>query len=142
MAARASGKEIEIMEKVLGVGGVFYRTKDRKALCSWYRDNLGLDVDESWFGAVLPAKHENDRDTAATVWGTFAEDADYFGSLENAFMVNFRVRDLHAMLAQLREKGCDVLEKTDESAFGKFGWVTDPEGRRIELWEPPLESPV
>ena len=129
------------MEKVLGVGGVFYRTKDRKALCAWYRDQLGLEVDETWLGAVLPARHESDKDTAHTVWGTFDSDSEYFGSTDNAFMINFRVGDLHAMLAQLRDNGCDVLDKVEESEFGKFGWVTDPEGRRIELWEPPDEPP-
>ena len=73
--------------------------------------------------------------------GTFETDSEYFGSKDNAFMVNFRVGDLHAMIAQLREKGCDVLDKVEESEFGKFGWVTDPEGRRIELWEPPDKPP-
>lgn len=130
------------MEKVLGVGGVFYRTKDRKALCEWYRDNLGVAVDDSWFGGVLPAKHELDRPTAMTVWSTFAEDSEYLGDASNSFMINFRVRDLDAMLAQLRTNGCDVDDKVERSEFGAFGWVTDPEGRRVELWEPPEKPPV
>jgi predicted enzyme related to lactoylglutathione lyase len=129
------------VEKVLGFGGVFHRTKDRAALARWYRDHLGLEVDESWWGAILPVRHPADRGGAHAVWGTFDEDTDYFGSRDNAYMVNFRVRDLDAMLAQLREKGADVLDRVEESEFGKFGWVTDPEGRRVELWEPPDSAP-
>lgn len=130
------------MERVLGFGGVLHRSKDREALCRWYRDHLGLAIDEAWWGAVLPTSHPDDRPGAQAVFGTFTEDSDYFGSRENAYMVNFRVRDLHAMLAQLRDHGCDVLDRTDESEFGKFGWVTDPEGRRVELWEPPETAPA
>ena len=129
------------MEKVLGFGGVFHRSGDRQALCRWYRDHLGLDVDESWWGAILPTSHPDDKGGAHAVFGTFEADTDYFGSRDNTFMVNFRVRDLHAMLAQLREQGCEVLDHVEESEFGKFGWVIDPEGRRIELWEPPEVAP-
>ncbi len=129
------------MEKVLGIGGVFYRSKDRQALCAWYRDKLGIEIDDSWMGGVLPAKHPLDRPTPSTVWSTFPEDSTYLGSLGNTFMINFRVRDLDAMLAQLRASGCDVADETDSSEYGKFGWVTDPEGRRVELWEPPETPP-
>jgi predicted enzyme related to lactoylglutathione lyase len=125
------------MQKVLGIGGVFIRSAHRERLARWYAENLGLDIDEQWYGAVLPARHDEDRAGAHSVWSAFAEDTDYFGSREKGFMVNFRVHDLHAMLDQLRSAGCDVDEKIDESEFGRFGWVTDPDGNRVELWEPP-----
>jgi len=124
------------MERVLGVGGIFIRFEDREALSRWYRDNLGLPVDEAWWGAALPLKTDRERAGAAVVWGSFADSA-YFGRDDQVFMVNFRVHDLDAMLKQLRESGCDVLDKVEANDFGRFGWVTDPEGNRVELWQPP-----
>ena len=129
-------------ERVLGPGGIFVRARDRETLARWYRDHLGLPIDESWWGTAFPLRTESDRDGAYVVWSAFPADTEYFGARENAFMVNFRVRDLHAMLAQLRAAGCDVDDRVEESDFGKFGWVTDPEGNRVELWEPPDTSPL
>jgi len=129
------------MEQVLGIGGVFIRARDREALARWYRDHLGLEINEAWWGAAMPLRRDEDRDGAYVVWSAFPADTDYFGDRDRAFMVNFRVRDLHAMLAQLRAAGCRVDEKVEESDFGKFGWVTDPEGNRVELWEPPDRVP-
>ena len=125
------------MERVLGVGGVFIRSKDREALAKWYAKHLGLEIDESWWGASLPARHPDERDTAQTVWSAFPEDTEYFGTGQQQVMVNFRVRDLERMLTQLRELGCNVVDATEPSDFGQFGWVTDPDGNRIELWQPP-----
>lgn len=130
------------MERVLGIGGVFVRAKDREALATWYRRHLGLEIDETWWGAILPLRHADDRDGAYAVWSAFPHDTDYFGARTNGFMVNFRVQDLHAMLAQLRDAGCDVADAVEESDFGKFGWVSDPEGNRVELWEPPDATPT
>ncbi|MBV9952695.1 MAG: VOC family protein [Acidimicrobiia bacterium] len=116
------------MERVLGIGGYFVRATDPAALSAWYRDCLGLDVDEhgAW-----------QQDTGVTVFATFESDTDYFGARTQQTMVNFRVRDLDAMLAQLRSKGADVVDDTqDMEGVGRFGWVTDPEGNRIELWQP------
>lgn len=129
------------MERALGVGGVFVRARDREALASWYRDKLGLPIDASWWGAALPLRSAEDRAGAYTVWSAFPPDTAYFGSPAQAVMVNFRVRDLAAMLAQLRAAGCDVAARVEESDFGKFGWVTDPEGNRVELWQPPDGPP-
>ncbi len=125
------------MQKVLGVGGVFIRARDRAALATWYRDNLGMDIDMNWFGTSLPARHDDDAPSACTVWSAFAADTDYFGRPDQQVMINYRVADLDAMLAQLRSGGCDVDDKVERSDFGAFGWVTDPEGNRIELWQPP-----
>ena len=104
------------------------RTVDPVALGAWYRDFLGLDADEN--GLWLP-------EAGPTVFATFESETDYFGSRTQQAMVNFRVGDLDAMLAQLRAKGADVAEETQEmEGIGRFGWVTDPEGNRIELWQP------
>jgi predicted enzyme related to lactoylglutathione lyase len=116
------------MERVLGIGGYFVRAADPVALGAWYRDRLGLDADEhgGWRQA-----------SGVTVFATFESDTDYFGSRAQQTMVNFRVRDLDAMLAQLHAGGADVSQETQEmEGVGRFGWVTDPEGNRIELWQP------
>jgi catechol 2,3-dioxygenase-like lactoylglutathione lyase family enzyme len=125
------------MEHALGIGGVFLRFRNRDATARWYRENLGLDVNAAWHGVKLPLRHPDDRPGACVVWAAFPEDTDYFGDRSRQCMINFRVRDLDAMLAQLRAAGCAVDEKVDRSEYGAFGWVADPEGNRIELWQPP-----
>jgi len=125
------------MERVMGIGGIFFKAVDKVALASWYRDNLGIGVEEAWGGAVFSWQENDPAGDAHTVWSPFASDTDYFAPSPKDFMVNFRVRDLNAMLDQLRANGCDVDSKTQGGEFGKFGWVMDPEGNRIELWEPP-----
>jgi predicted enzyme related to lactoylglutathione lyase len=115
------------MERVVGIGGHFMRAADPAALSAWYRDCLGLDADEhgQW-----------EQEAGPTVFATFESDTDYFGSRDHQVMLNFRVRDLDAMLAQLRAKGAAVADETQEmEGVGRFGWVTDPEGNRIELWQ-------
>jgi predicted enzyme related to lactoylglutathione lyase len=116
------------MERVLGIGGYFLRSTDPTALGAWYRDYLGLDADEHGLWR---------QESGATVFATFESGTDYFGSPTQQTMLNFRVADLAAMLAQLRAKGADVAEETQSmEGVGHFGWVTDPEGNRIELWQP------
>lgn len=116
------------MERVLGIGGHFVRAADPGALNTWYRDCLGLDVNENGEWCQEPGP---------TIFATFESSTDYFGSRTQQVMLNFRVRDLDAMLAQLRTKGAEVAsEPEDMEGVGRFGWVTDPEGNRIELWEP------
>jgi predicted enzyme related to lactoylglutathione lyase len=128
------------MNRVTGIGGVFFKSKDPKALAEWYRAHLGLTI-EPWGGAVFKwASPENPTGTGTTIWSPFAESTTYFAPSNAGFMINFRVADLHALLAQLRREGCGVDDKVQESEFGKFGWVMDPEGNRIELWEPPAGS--
>src|SRR3954464_6297474 len=116
------------MERVLGIGGHFMRAADPAALGAWYREALGLDADDQgvW--------HQRD---GPTVFATFESSTGYFGSPTQQTMLNFRVGDLDAMLAQLRGKGGNVDEDVQEmEGVGRFGWVTDPEGNRIELWQP------
>jgi predicted enzyme related to lactoylglutathione lyase len=116
------------VERVLGIGGYSIRAGEPAALSAWYHDCLGLDADENglWFQEAGP-----------TVFATFESETDYFGSRTQQTMLNFRVGDLDAMLAQLRAKGADVAEgMQDMEGVGRFGWVTDPAGHRIELWQP------
>ena len=115
------------MEKIVGIGGIFFKADDADALRRWYQEHLGVEVDPSYGGAQYDM----------TVWSIMKASTKYFEPSQKQFMVNYRVNDLHAMLAQLRAAGAKVDEKVDESEFGKFGWVMDPEGNRIELWEPP-----
>jgi len=116
------------MERVLGIGGYFLRAADPDALRAWYQEALGLELDDNWLWQ---------QTRGATVFATFDADTDYFGRRTQQTMLNFRVRDLDAMLAQLRSHGADVADETEDmEGVGRFGWVTDPEGNRIELWQP------
>lgn len=119
------------MERVLGVGGIFFKAKNPERLKAWYRDHLGFPVGEH--GEVM-FMTEGDPGPGV-VWSPFAADTKYFEPSTAPFMLNFRVKDLGAMLAQLRAAGATVDEKVQEEPYGKFGWVMDPEGNRIELWE-------
>jgi predicted enzyme related to lactoylglutathione lyase len=115
------------MERVLGIGGYFIRSSDPAALGTWYRDCLGLDADDNgvWH-----------QETGTTVFAPFEVGTDYFGSHSQQTMLNFRVGDLDAMLTQLRSMGADVAVETQVmEGVGRFGWVTDPDGNRIELWQ-------
>lgn len=128
------------MKRVTGVGGVFFKAKDPAALSEWYRVHLGLDV-ESWGGVAFRwVTPDNPAGVGTTVWSPFPADTDYFAPSTASFMLNFRVADLHALLATLRAEGCQVQDKIDESEYGKFGWVMDPEGNKLELWQPPEGS--
>jgi catechol 2,3-dioxygenase-like lactoylglutathione lyase family enzyme len=125
------------MQRVTGIGGIFFKARDRKALAEWYRAHLGLPV-EAWGGVAFRwVTDDNPAGTGTTVWCPFQDDAATFAPSTAPFMVNYRVADLHALLAALRAEGCTVDDKVDESEQGKFGWVMDPEGNRLELWEPP-----
>ena len=125
------------MKRVTGIGGIFFKAKDPKALGQWYRTHLGINVEE-WGGAAFRwVTPDNPSGTGTTIWSPFQDDTSYFAPSKASFMVNFRVQDLHALVAVLREEGCDVDAKVDESEYGKFAWVMDPEGNRVELWQAP-----
>ena len=125
------------MKRVTGIGGIFFKSKDPKALGEWYKTHLGLDVAE-WGGAAFRwANPDNPSGTGTTIWSPFKADTSYFAPSEASFMINYRVEDLHALIAVLRAEGCNVVDKVDESEYGKFGWVIDPDGNKIELWQPP-----
>ena len=123
------------MKRVTGIGGVFFRAEDPAALQAWYKTHLGIDV-QSWGGAAFPwTNSDGAPQNGSTNW--CIGDGAQFAPSEAAFMINYRVADLHALLEALRNEGCRVLDKVDESEYGKFGWVIDPEGNKVELWEPP-----
>lgn len=122
------------MKRVTGIGGIFFKSADPKALSAWYRTHLGLDVTD-WGGALFRWGGEG-SESGVTVWSPFAQDTDYMQPSAASFMINYRVEDLDALLAVLKDEGCKVVDKTERSEQGKFGWVIDPEGNKIELWEP------
>ena|SRR5437867_13153242 len=125
------------MKRVTGIGGIFFKAKDPVALRSWYKKHLGIDVQE-WGGAAFTWTDDSGKPTAGTtIWSIGGSDVDDFAPSASSFMVNYRVADLHGLLQALRNEGCKVLEKTDDSEYGKFGWVMDPEGNKVELWQPP-----
>jgi predicted enzyme related to lactoylglutathione lyase len=125
------------MKRVTGIGGIFFKSTDPTALGAWYKEHLGIDV-QAWGGAAFDWQGpDNPAGGGTTAWSLFPADTDHFAPSSAPFMINYRVDDLLALLAALRAEGVQVDEKVDESEFGKFGWVIDPEGNKVELWEPP-----
>jgi predicted enzyme related to lactoylglutathione lyase len=124
------------MRRVTGIGGIFIKSKDPEKLREWYRKHLGIES-ESWGGLAFKWADDPRQGDGATIWSVFPDNTKYFEPSEKPFMINFRVEDLGWLLTQLRAAGLEVDPKTEESEFGKFGWVMDPEGNRVELWEPP-----
>jgi predicted enzyme related to lactoylglutathione lyase len=121
------------VERVTGIGGYFMRSEDPDALMRWYTEHLGIPhfTTELWHQEAGP-----------TVFAPFGADTTYFGRMDKQTMINFRVRDLDAMLAQLRAGGADVGDEIEVDEAGRFCFVTDPEGNRIQLWEPSKETPA
>jgi predicted enzyme related to lactoylglutathione lyase len=125
------------MKRVTGIGGIFIKSADPERLREWYRRHLGLEI-EAWGGLGFRWKTDDNPDgVGTTVWNVFEASSNYFAPSSAAFMVNYRVADAHALIAALRAEGCQVIDKVDESEYGRFGWVVDPDGNKIELWEPP-----
>jgi predicted enzyme related to lactoylglutathione lyase len=122
------------MDHVTGIGGVFFKTKDKKALLDWYQEHLGIETDK--YGSKSFIWREESGEKAFSVWGPFEQESEYFDPSEQPFMVNFRVRDLDDLLSHLKSKGVEQFGKIDEYPFGRFAWILDPEGVKIELWEP------
>ncbi|HEY0997154.1 MAG TPA: VOC family protein [Gemmatimonadaceae bacterium] len=125
------------MKRVTGIGGIFFKANDPKALQAWYKRHLGIDVQE-WGGAAFSWSDDAGEPVGGmTVWSINPATSEQFAPSTAPFMVNYRVADLDALVKALREEGCNVLEKVDDSEYGKFGWVIDPEGNKVELWQPP-----
>jgi predicted enzyme related to lactoylglutathione lyase len=124
-------------ERVTGIGGVFFKAKDPKLLAAWYQQALGIDIMAGTQVAKFQWREREDSNRAGTTaWALFPSTTKYFAPSESSFMINYRVRNLEAMLAQLRALGVAVEPKVTEDANGKFAWIVDPEGNKIELWEP------
>ena len=125
------------MKRVTGIGGIFIKSADTKRLREWYQKHLGIDIAEwggtsfQWTGAHNPSGQ------GSTAWSLFEASSNYFEPSAAPFMVNYRVENVHALVAELRKEGCQVIGNVDESEFGKFGWVLDADGNKVELWEPP-----
>jgi predicted enzyme related to lactoylglutathione lyase len=122
------------MAKAVGVGGIFLKARDPKSLSAWYSEHLGIPVQ---YGASLV--FEGPESAGTTVFSHFPETTDYLGEAAQRAMVNFRVDDLDELLKQLAAAGVRIDPKRDEASFGKFAWIWDPEGNRVELWQPSAE---
>lgn len=124
------------MARVTGIGGIFFKAKgDPKALAAWYEKHLGMKLEE-WGGAILKWPEDTASDRGLTVWHVAEADTTWFSPSEASFMVNYRVDDLTALLAQLAEADITPLKGPDVEPNGKFAWIVDPDGNKIELWEP------
>lgn len=128
------------MDRVTGIGGIFFKARDPRALSDWYKRHLGIAAAAEGPVTFGWRDKEHPERVGMTIWAPFSQDTKYFAPSVAPFMINYRVRDLHALLAELRREGVAVDDKVDESEFGRFAWVMDPEGNRVELWEPPNEQ--
>jgi predicted enzyme related to lactoylglutathione lyase len=124
------------MAKVTGIGGVFFKSRsDSAALAAWYHKHLGLPL-ESWGGAVLRWPDDTADDKGLTVWTVAEKDSQWFSPSDSAFMINYRVDDLDALISQLRADGVEIVGGPESHENGKFAWILDLEGNKVELWEP------
>jgi predicted enzyme related to lactoylglutathione lyase len=124
------------MKRVIGIGGIFFKTEDREAMRTWYSQHLGIKS-ETWGATFDWLRDDDEKAKTYTAWSPFKKDTPYFAPSEKPFMINYQVENLHELLAILRKEGVHVFDETEESEFGKFGWILDPEGNKIELWQPP-----
>jgi catechol 2,3-dioxygenase-like lactoylglutathione lyase family enzyme len=138
MAGTAEAAPGESAGRITGVGGVFFKAKDPKALAAWYRDVLGLPL-ESWGGASL--RYDAPKHPPALIWSAFPASTKYFAPSSSEFMINYAVDDMDAFLTRLRAKGVTILKRSDDDPNGRFAWILDPEGNKIELWEPKPAAP-
>jgi len=120
------------MKRVTGLGGIFFKTQDSTSLKTWYSKHLGITTDE--YGATFSWHKENGQ-KGYTVWSLFKENTEYFKPSTQPFMINFRVEKLEELLKVLKEEGVQVVGEMEVFEYGKFGWILDPEGNKIELWE-------
>ena len=126
------------MAKVTGIGGVFFKTKnDRAALAAWYQEHLGIPL-ESWGGAILKWPDDKADDKGLTVWHTADKDSKWFSPSDSSFMINYRVDNLDELIAQLSASGIELVGGPESAENGKFAWIMDPDGNKVELWQPML----
>ncbi|WEK46219.1 MAG: VOC family protein [Candidatus Andeanibacterium colombiense] len=133
MASASASADEPAKGRITGIGGIFFKAKDPKALAAWYREVLGLPL-ESWGGALL--KYDAPGHPPMLVWNAFPADTDYFAPSAGDHMINYAVDDLDAFLARIEAKGVTVLKRDDSDPSGKFAWIQDPEGNKLELWQP------
>jgi len=128
------------MKRVTGIGGIFFKANDPSKLHEWYEKHLGLKREPGNYTMLRWREADDPEKPATTVWSLFKKDSKYFDPSQSSFMINYRVENLDALLALLREEGVEIDPKRDNTEYGKFAWIMDPEGNRIELWEPPAGS--
>jgi predicted enzyme related to lactoylglutathione lyase len=125
------------MKRVTGIGGIFFNAKDPAGLQAWYKRHLGIDV-QAWGGTAFRWADADGKPVGGTTaWSIGSAQGDHLAPSKASFMINYRVDDLLALVDALRHEGCEVLDKVEESEYGKFAWVMDPEGHKVELWQPP-----
>ena len=123
------------MKRVTGIGGLFFKCNDPEKVKQWYKEHLDLPVDD--WGASFEWRDKEEPDQVChTAWSPFPADTDYFGPSQKEFMFNYRVENLQELLKVLAEEGVEIIGEIEEYEYGKFGWIMDPEGNKIELWEP------
>jgi predicted enzyme related to lactoylglutathione lyase len=124
------------MAKVTGIGGVFFKsTDDHQKLAEWYSYNLGLHL-EPWGGAILRWTMDKSQDQGLTVWHVAEKTTEWFSPSRSSFMINYRIDNMSDMLEQLKRNGVEILKGPESHENGKFAWVLDPDGNKLELWEP------
>jgi predicted enzyme related to lactoylglutathione lyase len=129
------------MKRVTGIGGIFFKSDDPDKLISWYNEHLGLAPQgDGSTSVIFPWKRADDGGPAMTVWSLFPRDTKYFNPGAASFMINYRVDDLDAVLDKLREEGVEIDPNREDLEYGRFAWIIDPEGNKIELWQPPVEQ--
>ncbi|MGD8414043.1 MAG: VOC family protein [Candidatus Latescibacterota bacterium] len=127
------------MNRVTGIGGVFFKSESPEKLKEWYWKHLGVTPDDQGYVMFEWREKDEPEKMGMTAWEVFKADTDYFDKSDAPFMINYRVENLLELLETLREEGVDVDDNVAEAEYGKFGWVYDPDGNKIELWEPPEE---
>src|SRR5579864_1221544 len=126
------------MARITGIGGVFFKsTGDHKALAAWYQKNLGMPLND-WGGAALEWTEDKAEDKGATAWMLAAPTSKWFSPSESSFMINYRIDNMNEMIAQLKNGGVEILKGPEYHENGVFAWVMDPEGNKVELWEPKI----
>lgn len=124
------------MARVTGIGGVFFKSRsDNVALAAWYQKHLGMPL-EGWGGAVLRWPDDTAEDKGLTVWHVAGRESQWFSPSDSTFMINYRVDDLGALIHQLRNEGIEIVAGPESHENGKFAWIMDPDGNKVELWEP------
>lgn len=130
------------MAKVTGIGGVFFKAKtDKKALEEWYQTHLGVKL-ETYGCAILRWSEDNADDDKCTVWTLAKPDSDWFAPSTSSFMINYRIDDMDGMLAQLEKGGVPIHKGPETHENGRFAWILDPDGNKVELWEPKAWKPA
>ena len=128
------------MKRVTGIGGIFFKSEDPSKLKDWYQEHLDIQPDEDGYIQFDWRAIDNPEETGFTAFSPFKKDTQYFEPSKKPFMFNFLVDNLHRLLEVLRSEGVAVDDKVEDGEYGKFGWIMDPEGNRIELWEPPRKK--